>query len=61
MKIMPAMCPFCGEEPVVRKWHGGGPRKRIVACENDDCHVRPSVTGSNRVRAVRKWNVRADD
>lgn len=52
-------CPFCGKQPTLRPWHGGGPRKRMIGCENDDCLVRPAVSGGTRSRAVDNWNIRA--
>lgn len=51
-------CPFCGEIPLVQPWHGGGKRKRMISCEGEYCDVRPSVTGSDRRRALEKWNRR---
>lgn len=52
-------CPFCGEYPSIRPWHGGGPRKRVVVCEGVDCFVTPMVSGSTKQRAIAKWNHRA--
>lgn len=51
-------CPFCGQMPTVQKWHGGGPRKRLVSCRREECAVGPSVTGSTLRRALGAWNTR---
>jgi len=51
-------CPFCGEPPKVRPWHGGGPRKTLVHCGDDYCRVAPMVAGSTKARAIRFWNQR---
>jgi hypothetical protein len=52
-------CPSCGEPPVISYWHGGSNSKTAVRCENDDCVMRPMVTGSNGERAANRWNTRA--
>ena len=51
-------CPFCGEYPQIQPWHGGSRTKCMVACENDDCAVQPSVTGETKGQAVASWNTR---
>lgn len=51
-------CPFCGSEPTIQYWHGGGPDKKSISCENEACFVSPSVTGETRDQAVRRWNYR---
>ena len=52
-------CPFCGGSPVSQPWHGGGPRKTMVCCENEECHSSPSVTEETPEEASRNWNMRA--
>lgn len=51
-------CPFCGGLATMEPWHGGGPRKVMVHCENDDCDVQPSVTGETPLAGANKWNLR---
>lgn len=51
-------CPWCGTQPIIRPWHGGGPRKRLVSCDNIECALNPGVTGSTRARALTLWNER---
>jgi hypothetical protein len=51
-------CPWCGEQPKLQYWRGGGPRKRVVGCENDFCTVGPDVVGSTKSEALERWNER---
>lgn len=56
--VSPLPCPFCGGPSLIQQWHGGGPSKRMICCDTDDCKVRPQVTGSTRSRAIAAWNAR---
>lgn len=53
-------CPWCGTQPTNEPWHGGGPEKHLVGCENEDCVVSPCVTGETLHEALDHWNSRAD-
>lgn len=52
-------CPFCGSAAEAQSWHGGGKRKTLVGCSNDECEAMPSVTGETPLKAVKIWNTRA--
>lgn len=52
-------CPFCGSTPTIEPWHGGGPQKRMIMCDNDGCHHGAAVTGPTRRAAIALWNRRA--
>lgn len=52
-------CPFCGYAPMIVKWHGGGPRKRMIMCRSDECEVQPAITGRTEQVALGSWNTRA--
>lgn len=51
-------CPWCGTQPLIEPWHGGGPDKHMVSCDNEDCAAGPKVTGENRIVAIALWNER---
>ena len=56
-------CPFCGQQPTIQPWHGGGPRKRLVTCPaneegHEPCWIIPSACESTRARALAAWNYR---
>ncbi len=52
-------CPWCGAQPTIQPWHGGRPTKKFIDCgSNEDCAVRPQVTGETRREALAHWNTR---
>lgn len=51
-------CPFCGNAPTTTPWHGGGPLKSAVFCDNETCDLQPMVTGLTLAKAVARWNKR---
>jgi hypothetical protein len=52
-------CPFCGEKPCISP--GGDPSKKVIACENKDCHAQPMVIGETEAEAVAQWTKRTPD
>jgi hypothetical protein len=52
-------CPFCGVQPEIQPWHGGGPRKHLISCHEETCRVSLSVTGATAQQAIKYWNERA--
>ena len=52
-------CPWCGSQPTIEPWHGGGPHKHAVHCDSEDCKAGPMVTGETRSKAIAAWDRRA--
>ena len=57
-EIKPLNCPFCGLEPEIEPWHGGGKRKHAVSCPHVVCAANPMVTGPTKRAAINLWNLR---
>lgn len=53
-------CPWCGGSPV-KLYYDGGPDTMMVACENDDCSIRPRADGETPSAAITAWNTRTPD
>lgn len=51
-------CPFCGNRPTARLWHGGSCTKILIGCESDVCNVAPSCTGETPEEGLAAWNRR---
>lgn len=51
-------CPFCGSQPYIQGWHGGGVGKRIIDCKSEYCHANPHVSAGSRAVALKRWNER---
>jgi hypothetical protein len=58
-KVSVKPCPFCGNFPTMEPWHGGGPKKRMIHCEAEECEVSPSVCAETPTAAARRWNGRS--
>lgn len=54
-------CPFCGAQPMVVPWPGGGRTGHLVRCFSTQCTALPRTTGATKVEAVERWNRRAPD
>ncbi len=52
-----ASCPFCGEQPRIKRWDGGEDAE--VWCANDKCGVAPASYGLTQDDAIAAWNRRA--
>jgi hypothetical protein len=54
-------CPWCGASPTIEPWHGGRPTKRLISCGDPDneCDVRPMVTGETEREAIDRWERRS--
>lgn len=61
MQLKP--CPFCGDYPELQEWvTEDGITFFIVACENEDCPIRPFTQKYIRKKpAFDAWNTRNDD
>jgi hypothetical protein len=58
-KFLP--CPFCGRQPEILPWHGGGPRKVLVQCPAEyvgECPADVSVCEESLEEALAGWNQR---
>lgn len=54
-RAVPKCCPWCGNNPpMASQLHG----KFVVACDTDDCAVRPQVTATTLDEVWKLWNGR---
>ena len=58
-------CPFCGGEVKYKffNWAKKDYDKRgsHIACENEDCNVRPRVWETSKAKAIKAWNTRVSE
>lgn len=61
LPVLPAPCPFCGEDPPLAAMKLGPVEftNYVVGCESDDCHANPQVSGKTVAEAWARWNKRA--
>jgi len=52
-------CPFCGEQPVLRR---AVVHRRVIECQNPKCSVQPGTHPVDEdLQAVSAWNTRKEE